>query len=607
VQPGFLQPFSLLLLAAASALHAEAAPTLTFSSYLGGSDVDLAFAMATDGGGFVYVAGVTLSDDFPDPHPLPQAGPRHDVFVVKLDPAGRLVWSARFGGSRNELPNGIAAAGDRVWVSGWTDSGDFPRLGPLAGQPATVTGDHDLFVTALDAADGSLLASTNLGGTRDDYGEGIAVDARGDVYVTGGTSSQDFPVLGGFPASGSNHYKAFVTKISANGSRLLYSILLGGTDPNDAANGQEIAVDAGGHALVAGLTSSHDFPAVHAAQAAWGGGFSEGFVAKLAPAGDALVWSTFLGGNGEERLQGIAVDGAGRVWVTGSTTSSNFPVRAAFQPHLRGESDAVVTGFGPGGELIASTYLGGGQDEVASSIQVDAAGGLRVAGGTGSADFPVLHPVQGTCGMPEPYCSDAFVAELRPGAAGLVWATYLGGQDASYAYAVAAGPDGSTWAAGVTEAFDFPQVAPLQRFAAGIADAWVARIDGGASDNHPPDCTRAAARPVLLWPPNGKLRAISISGVTDPDGDSPALRVTAIRQDEPLSKKGQPDATGIGTTSPLLRADRAGSGDGRVYHLSFTSTDLQNASCAGTVTVCVPHDQGQRTCGDGGPLFTSNR
>ena len=451
-------------------LHAEV-PRLAVSSFLGGDDVDSAHAVTTDAAGSVYVAGVTLSSDFPDPHPVPEE-PRHEVFVARLDAAGRLLWAVRFGGSGNEMPTGIAAARGRVWVTGWTDSADFPRIGPLPGQPS-VAGRHDAFVTSLDPADGSLLSSTNLGGSADDVAEGVAVDAGGRVYVTGTTSSPDFPVTGGSepPAAWVDH--AFVAKLSADGSRLVYSRWLGGTA---GASGQAIAVDAAGHALVAGSTSSHDFPVGRAARRSWGGGFSEGFVAKVAPSGRSLVWSTFLGGSGEEGLQGIAVGGDGRIWVTGWTSSPDYPTRGAFQRRLRGETDAVVSGFTPGGQLIASTFLGGSRAEAGEGIAVDAAGRIRVAGATTSADFPVLHPLQAECGLAGPVCADAFVAEIRPGGTRLVWATYLGGQDASSAYAVAVDAQGNTWAAGVTEAADFPEVHPLQPFAGGIADAWLAKL-----------------------------------------------------------------------------------------------------------------------------------
>jgi hypothetical protein len=367
-------------------------------------------------------------------------------------------------------------------VTGWTDSDDFSRIRPLRGQPSAVAGKHDAFVTALNAADGALLSSTNLGGSADDIGEGVAVDTGGNVYVTGTTSSPDFPVAGTSEPSGAGVDQPFVVKLSPDGSRLVYSRRLGGTA---GGSGQAIAVDAAGHALVTGFTYSSDFPVAQAAQAAWGGGFSEGFVVKVDPSGRSLVWSTFLGGTGEEGLLGIAVDGNGRVWVTGWTSSPDYPVRAAFQRRLRGESDAVVSGFTPGGKLVASTFLGGGQAEAGEGIAVDAAGRLRVAGGTSSADFPVVHPLKAECGLPEPVCADAFVAELRPGGTRVVWATYLGGQDASHAYGVAVDPQGNTWPAGVTEASDFPQLRPLQPFASGIADAWVAKLTSGPAKRPP--------------------------------------------------------------------------------------------------------------------------
>jgi hypothetical protein len=122
--------------------------------------------------------------------------------------------------------------------------------------------------------------------------------------------------------------------------------------------------------------------------------------------------------------------------------------------------------------------------------------------------------------------------------------------------------------------------------------------------NSPPDCSRAAASPSFLWPANGKMTPVSVIRVTDPDGDPLAIAITRITQDEPRTGKG-PDATGIRTSTARVRAYRAGNGDGRVYHLTFRAIDPQGASCTGTVTVCVPHDQWRSTCGDGGSLVDS--
>lgn len=126
-----------------------------------------------------------------------------------------------------------------------------------------------------------------------------------------------------------------------------------------------------------------------------------------------------------------------------------------------------------------------------------------------------------------------------------------------------------------------------------------------SSENQPPDCSAASANPSVIWPPNGRMVPVSIADVTDPDGDPVSVSITGITQDEPLTRRGIPDASGLRTATARLRASRAGGGDGRVYHLSFEARDQQGASCTGAVTVCVPHDQGKRTCGDGGPLFWS--
>ncbi|HSN85131.1 MAG TPA: hypothetical protein VL025_00170, partial [Thermoanaerobaculia bacterium] len=164
-------------------------------------------------------------------------------------------------------------------------------------------------------------------------------------------------------------------------------------------------------------------------------------------------------------------------------------------------------------------------------------------------------------------------------------------------------PAGFVSIVGSTISTDFPTVRAIQPSPPeGILNGFALRI---APTNRPPDCSAAAAIPATLWPPNGRMVPVAIQGVTDLDGDPVTHRVTAIHQDEPLSKKGQPDASGLGTATPRLRAARAGSGDGRVYHIAFEATDPAGAACSGAVTVCVPHDQGKPGCGDGGALVDS--
>lgn len=173
--------------------------------------------------------------------------------------------------------------------------------------------------------------------------------------------------------------------------------------------------------------------------------------------------------------------------------------------------------------------------------------------------------------------------------------------------ALAARPGALTVAGWTTDA-DFPVVNAFQPVIAQgydriTADAFVTRV----AFNQPPDCSAAFATPSALWPPDGRLVPVSILGVADPEGDPVKIRVTAIHQDEPLSKKGQPDATGLGTAKPSVRASRAGTGDGRVYHLTFTAMDARGATCTGKVAVCVPHDGAKQACVDGGSAVSSTR
>ena len=201
------------------------------------------------------------------------------------------------------------------------------------------------------------------------------------------------------------------------------------------------------------------------------------------------------------------------------------------------------------------------------------------------------------------------LTRLNPQASEILFSTFVDGTDGDewgYVYGMAVDAAGSIYLSGMTRDTGFPVVGPSQKTQANYwYDAFVVKIDlgrGGA-----PDCTAAAATPGTIWPPDGRMVPVAIGGVTDPDGDPVSVAITAVFQDEPLAKKGQPDATGLGTT-PMLRADRAGKGDGRVYHITFEATAPAGASCTGTVTVCVPHDRGKRsTCGDGGPRVDSTR
>ncbi len=300
--------------------------------------------------------------------------------------------------------------------------------------------------------------STYLGGSGNDEGFGIAVDAAGSAYVTGWAESADFPTVNPAQPQLRGAGDAFVAKLSPDGSGLIYSTYLGGS-AYDA--GYSIAVDVDGDAYVAGTTGSTDFPTVNALQPAFGGGSSDAFVAKLSPSGSDLLYSTYLGGSGAEGSGGIAVDAMGQAYLAGSTSSADFPTVNPAQPTKGGPPDlfdAYVAKLDPSGSaLVYSTYLGGSADDGASGIVADAAGDAFVLGATGSTDFPTLNALQpARAGR-----NDAFVASFDPTGA-IRYSTYLGGSRDEEASGISVDTSGSAYVTGGTTSTDFPTADPFQ-------------------------------------------------------------------------------------------------------------------------------------------------
>jgi Beta-propeller repeat len=335
---------------------------LIYSTYLGGSSFDGAYAIAVDSAGSAYVTGSTNSFDFPIKNAFQTTTPGWDAFVTKLDPTGSaLVYSTYLGGNGGAVGNGIAVdnAGN-AYVIGLTGSG-FATMNPL--QPNYGGGQTDAFVAKINAAGSALIYSTFLGGSGPDDGSGIAVDSAGNAYVTGGTNSTDFPTKNPFQAAnggGAVASNAFVAMINTAGSALVYSTYLGG---DGGAGGSSIAVDSAGNAYVTGSAEAN-FPTQNAWQPAFGGGV-DAFVTKFNPTGSALVYSSYLGGSGFDYGSGIAVDSSGDAYVTGSA-GPDFPVTpGAFQTaYGGGTSNAFVSKINAGGSaLVYSTYLGGNPEE----------------------------------------------------------------------------------------------------------------------------------------------------------------------------------------------------------------------------------------------------
>jgi uncharacterized protein (TIGR03437 family) len=436
---------------------------LVYSTYLGGSDDDLAAALAIDASGNAYVAGATRSVDFPvtsgafqtkfggaSEDPFIKAG---DAFVVKLSPdGGQILYGTYLGGSMNDMALGIAVdVSGNVAVVGATLSTNFPTTADAifptfrgaANLAIQDTGDG--FLTRLDAT-GKLLYSTYIGGRSHDFARGVALDAQGNVYLCGSTFSSDFPVTDGVvqktfhgleTSTDYNNFSddAWVMKVSAQGT-IVYSTYLGGSSMDTAFG---IAVDASGSAYVTGHTMSKDFPVTDNSK--YGGTGANGqpgdfllgdaFVSKLTPDGSALVYSTYLGGPGDEIGNDIVVDAAGNAYVVGYTLSTNFPVTGdALQKTFGGLGgqgyndgaaetlsfgDAFITKLDPQGTLLYSSFFGGTGDDIAMAVAVDSGMNVYIAGNTVSQNLPLgSNPFQATYGgntMLGPR-GDAFVAKF---------------------------------------------------------------------------------------------------------------------------------------------------------------------------------------------------
>jgi hypothetical protein len=347
--------------------------------------------------------------------------------------------------------------------------------------------------------DPTLAYSTYLGGRGLDAGFGITADASGNAYITGGTFSPNFPTTSGAFQTTYRGFPAFVSKLNAAGSGLVYSTYLGGSgDPfGDGEAGVNIAVDASGDAYVGGTTFSTDFPTTPGAFQTTVNGVSNAFVSKLNAVGSALLYSTYLGGVGREDIGGLAVDTAGNAYVAGTTDSFDFPTTPnAFQITLKGTTDAFVTRLNAAGSaLVYSTYLGGSGDDGGGRIAIDASGNAYVTGRTGSSNFPTTPGALQTSATPP--VSNIFVTKLNAAGSALVYSTFVGGCCGT-GYGIAVDASGNAYVAGDTSSVNLPTTpgAFQTTFGGGTYDAFVSKLNavgsallystylGGNSDDH---------------------------------------------------------------------------------------------------------------------------
>jgi len=467
-------------------------PELIYSTFLGGGSGDYGYAIAVDGAGNAYMTGYTCSSDFPITAGAFDAnlGGYCDAFVVKVNAAGTGLAYATFLGG-NGWDEGYAISVDgagSAYVTGSTDSSDFPTT--VGAFDTSYNGGYrDAFVVKVNAAGTGLAYATFLGGSDRDHSYAIAVDGAGNAYVTGYTESSNFPTTAGaFDTSyNGGDSDAFVVKLNAAGTGLTYATFLGGSGYYESGKG--IVVDGAGNVYVTGYTGSSDFPTTAGAfDTSYNGDCDDAFVVKLNAAGTGLAYATLLGGSGyacywdgSERGSGIAVDGAGNAYVTGSTYSSDFPTTAGafdttcgtdgacdpwyddFMGTWEPRADAFVVKLNAAGTGLAyATFLGGSGwcGDQGYGIVVDGAGNAYVTGYTESSDFPTT---AGAFDMSyNGGDSDAFVVKLNAAGTGLAYATFLGGSGSSCVCGGERGSGivmdgaGNVYVTGSTYSSDFP-------------------------------------------------------------------------------------------------------------------------------------------------------
>jgi hypothetical protein len=442
-------------------------PVMKYGLYLKGIGMADAYGVALDPRRNSYVTGKS----FPTPYDVPPGSSGTnaggiDVIVVKINPDGTApVYITYLGGRGDESGYGIRVDADgSAFIVGTTNSTDFPVANPFQ---ATLAGQTDAFISRLAPNGTYLVYSTYIGGTGQDYGYAIDIDAAKNAYITGSTDSKIFPVtstLHHTTLAGIND--AYIVKVSSDGEDLIYSEYIGGIIMD---TGYGIAVDGTGSAYITGETYSWNFPVVNAYQSAFGG-YSDVFITKVAPAGYPFTYSTYLGGSDMDGGRAIDVDSAGSAYVTGLTRSRNFPTQDAFKPTQPGLISSFYSRLAPSGRALSySTYLTGPGFDEGRGIAVTPLGYVYLTGITKAPNLQLYDPFQPIFGGG---VSDAFVAKFVNGEPFPAYLTYLGGNGKDEGHAIAADGICGAYIAGLTRSTNFPSSDPYP-------DTFVPKGDGG--------------------------------------------------------------------------------------------------------------------------------
>lgn len=491
-------------------------PTLEYSTYLGGNDDDLIppGGMRLTSGGSIILAGGTESTDFTTTVGAQQTvrgGGAYDAFVVMLDSTGTTRQFATYlGGTGNEQITGLAIdSANNIYIVGQKDFGTFPTT--VGAFDTTIT-NGDGWAAKLNP-NGQLQYATFIGGSGYDQALDVAVDSSGSAYISGVTISPDFPVVSALQSS--YHISSplgdpdgFVLKLNPTGTAAVYSTYLGGAKSDRAFS---IDVDSAGVVTVAGDTASSDFPMLNALQTLNAGSPdplvtnpTDFFITRLNAAGNALIYSTYLGGSSTDVAYALDVDSTGAAVLAGYSLSANFPLLNAFDTRFQGQAEGILARLSPNGALTYASYFGGSTATVAggtllADVTVGTDGRIYAVGATGDLDLPTrdsLHTLRNT--------QDAVVIVVAPDGTYPAFASYVGGTGVDIpsgtfdsAQAVVPLPNNSLWLAGFTPSADFPAAGtPLQGTKAAFRDVFLARL------SYTVPATPATAPPLVAVSPN---------------------------------------------------------------------------------------------------------